>query len=370
MNKFLPKLRRIRSIQVNILIRMVLSIIIATMINNLLIYLLLETFNELNSKWLFNTFPYLMTVIFIINVICIFLLLTRRIVKDLSKLEHGLHVISEGNLHYRVSMNRQDELGSVARNINMMAERLQQQIIKEREMETSKMEMITGISHDLRTPLTSIIGYLELLRTNSFHNEDEYNRFVQNTYSKATHLKKLLDDLFEYTRLTSIDTHLELQQIDVRQLLEQLLFEFEPIAQENELRIVKDMNHMPVSVFIDSEKIARAVDNLLMNALKYSIKPGTVRISLKLDDQHIHIEVENNGHPLTPEQEHKLFERFYKVDYSRSSEGIQTGTGLGLSIARNIIELHGGTLILEHKGNLFKFILSLPRNENPVVSWP
>ncbi|MNW33403.1 Sensor histidine kinase YycG [compost metagenome] len=341
---------------------MVLSIIIATMINNLFIYFLAVTFNGLNNKWVLNTFPYLMTGLFILNVICIFLLLTRRIVKDLITLEHGLHVISEGNLHYRVSVNRQDELGNVARNINMMAERLQQQIIKEREMETSKMEMITGISHDLRTPLTSIIGYLELLRTNSFQNQDEYNRFVQNTYSKATHLKKLLDDLFEYTRLTSVDTHLELKQIDIVQLLEQLLFEFEPIALENKIRIVKDMDHVPVTVWIDSEKIARAIDNLLMNALKYSIKPGKVRISLRLDDQHIHVEVENNGNPLTLEQENKLFERFYKVDYSRSSEGIQTGAGLGLSIARNIIELHGGTLMLDHQDNLFRFTLSLPRN--------
>lgn len=339
-------------------------------IRSWLIYLLVETFNELNSKWLFNTFPYLMTALFILNVICIFLLLTRRIVKDLVTLEQGLHIISEGNLHYRVSVNRQDELGNVARNINMMAERLQQQIIKEREMETSKMEMITGISHDLRTPLTSIIGYLELLRTNSFQNQDEYNRFVQNTYSKATHLKKLLNDLFEYTRLTSMDTHLELKQIDVLQLLEQLLFEFEPIAQENEIRLVKDMDHVPVTAWIDSEKIARATDNLLMNALKYSIKPGTVRISMRLDQQSVHIEVENNGNPLTSEQEHKLFERFYKVDYSRSSEGIQTGAGLGLSIARNIIELHGGTLMLDHRDDLFKFTLSLPRNGNAAPSYP
>jgi signal transduction histidine kinase len=195
-----------------------------------------------------------------VNFIITFLALTRRIVRDLISLEQGLQIISEGNLSYRVPVMRNDELGRVAFNINLMAERLQQQIEKERELEISKLEMITGISHDLRTPLTSIIGYIELLRTNSFQNKDEYTRFVQNTYNKAIHLKKLLDDLFEYTRLTSVDTRLDLNKIDVFQLLDQLIFEFEPIAQENGIHIIKDLGNSPIITVIDSKKIARAID--------------------------------------------------------------------------------------------------------------
>jgi len=103
-----------------------------------------------------------------------FFILTRRIVKDLIALEQGLQIISEGNLNYRVPIVRQDELGRVALNINRMTERLEQQIVKEREIEKSKMELITGISHDLRTPLTSIIGYIELLRTDSYQDKDEF----------------------------------------------------------------------------------------------------------------------------------------------------------------------------------------------------
>jgi signal transduction histidine kinase len=106
-----------------------------------------------------------------------------------------------------------------------------------------------------------------------------------------------------------------------------------------------------------------------------NLKPGTVRVLMRSDNQQIKIEVENKGNPLTQEQENKLFERFYKVDHSRSSEGIQTGAGLGLSIARNIIELHGGTLTLNHINNIFKFTLTLPsegslanRKESGVVN--
>ncbi|MFE0557037.1 sensor histidine kinase [Paenibacillus sp. NPDC058910] len=364
-----------KKIQVNILIRMVLSLIIAMAINDLLILFFSKVGNEMEWKWLLNFLPYLVTPMYMAIFIITFLVLTRRIVKDLIHLERGLQIISEGDLNYRVSVDRQDELGRVAFNINRMTERLQRQIVKERETEKSKMDMITGISHDLRTPLTSIIGYIELLRTDSFQDKEEYTRFVQNTYNKAIHLKKLLDDLFEYTRLTSADIHLDIKEIDLFQLLDQLLFEFEPIAQEKGIAIVKEIGNSPIVTFIDSEKIARAMDNLLMNALKYSVKPGTVRVLMKSDHQQIKIEVENKGNPLTQEQENKLFERFYKVDHSRSSEGIQTGAGLGLSIARNIIELHGGILTLNHINNIFKFTLTLPsegslanRKESGVVN--
>ncbi|WP_334071318.1 MULTISPECIES: HAMP domain-containing sensor histidine kinase [Paenibacillus] len=361
MTEHVQKPIRKKKIQVNILIRTVLSLIIAIASNDLLILLFSKVGNEMGWDGFLHFFPYLLTPLFIVSFILTFLVLTRRIVKDLINLEYGLQIISEGDLNYRVSVHRQDELGRVAFNINRMTERLQQQIVKEREAEKSKMEMITGISHDLRTPLTSIIGYIELLRTDSFQDKEEYTRFVQNTYNKALHLKKLLDDLFEYTRLTSIETRLDLKKIDVFQLLDQLLFEFEPIAQENGIHIVKEIGDSPIITLIDSEKIARAIDNLLMNALKYSVKPGAVRIFMKSNPKQIHIEVENKGYPLTLEQENKLFDRFYKVDHSRSSEGIQTGSGLGLSIARNIIEMHGGTLTLNHINNIFKFTIILPR---------
>ncbi|MEC4567563.1 HAMP domain-containing sensor histidine kinase [Paenibacillus sp. CMAA1739] len=360
MNEHIQKSKQKKSIQVNILIRMVLSLIISTAINNILILLFLKISSVMQWEWFRNFFPYLLTPLFMVMFIITFLVLTRRIVRDLITLEQGLQIISEGNLHYRVPVVRQDELGRVALNINRMTERLEQQIVKEREVEKSKMEMITGISHDLRTPLTSIIGYIELLRTDSYQDKDEYTRFVQNTYNKAIHLKKLLDDLFEYTRLTSVDTRLNLRKINLFQLLDQLLFEFEPIAQENGVYIVKEIGDTPVFTSVDSDKMARAIDNLLMNALKYSLKPGAIYIRMKTTPEQITIEVENKGTPLTQDQKEKLFDRFYKVDHSRSSEGIQTGAGLGLSIARNIAELHQGTLTLNHTNNTFIFQLNLP----------
>ncbi|AIQ67591.1 sensor histidine kinase [Paenibacillus graminis] len=360
MTKPVSQLNRKKKIQFNILIRMMLSLIVAYAVNNTIIFLVMKAGNRMALNWLLNIFPYFITPFFMVVFIITFLALTRRIVKDLITLERGLQIITEGDLNYRVSVHRQDELGRVAFNINRMTERLQQQIIKEREIEKSKMEMITGISHDLRTPLTSIIGYIELLRTESFQDKEEYSRFVQNTYNKAIHLKKLLDDLFEHTQLSTVDSRLNIRNIDLFQLLDQLLFEFEPIAQESGITIVKDLGNAPVVIPIDSDKIARAIDNLLMNALKYSLKPGMIGIRMRTDGDQLTIEIENKGIPLTPDQEKRLFDRFYKVDHSRSSEGIQAGTGLGLSIARNIAELHRGTLTLNHSQDIFIFRLNLP----------
>jgi signal transduction histidine kinase len=303
---------------------------------------------------------YVPTIFFVATFIISFYLLTGRVVRYLITLADGLDIISEGNLDYRVPILREDELGRVALSINAMTERLDRQIQRERKIEKSKMDLITGVSHDLRTPLTSIIGYLDLLRTSSFQDQNEYERFVQNTYSKAIHLKKLIDDLFEYTRFTSSSIKLNLKQIDVHQLLDQMIFEFEPIAQENRASIDKDLGNTAVVTAIDSEKFARAIDNLLMNALKYSIKPGIIRISMKTDEQFFYITVENEGTPITKDQEEKLFERFYKGDHSRRIEDIQTGSGLGLSITRSIVELHEGTVALAHNEGIFVFIITVP----------
>lgn len=361
MINYVRKLKQNKRIQVNILIRMILSLVISLGINYVFLLTSIYLGNSMESDWYSRFFPYLITPLFIVSFIGVFLFLTRNIVKDLIKLEQGLEKIAVGNLGYRVTIDRQDELGNVALNINRMAERLEAQIAKERELEQSKMEMITGLSHDLRTPLTSIIGYIQLLKTESFRDKDEYSRFVQNTYNKAVHLRKLLDDLFEYTRLTSVDdTQLNRKEIDLSQLLEQMLFEFEPLAQENGIRIVKEIAPSPTNVYVDSEKIARAIDNLLMNALKYSHKPGAIELRMEKFSTHIAIEIQNKGTPLNEDQVNKLFDRFYKVDFSRSSEGIQAGSGLGLSIARNIMELHQGSLTLHHTDDVFLFTMLLP----------
>ena len=313
-------------------------------------------------------FPYLSIVLygvlsivsFIVLFIVSFSLMTRRIVHYLLNLAEGLDVIAGGDLHHRVPILRKDELGRVAENINAMAEKLERQIVKERQIEKSKMDLITGVSHDLRTPLTNIIGYLELLKNRVYQNEQEQERYVDITYNKAMQLKNLIDDLFEYTRLTTSDAKLEMGQFDIRELLAQIAAEFQPFAKELGVTVETYLMFKSMQIPMDPVKIRRAVDNLLMNALKFSVKPGVIRLSLNARPPFVAIKVENEGTPISEEQEELLFERFYKADHSRMADAIQSGSGLGLSISKNIIERHNGTLSLVHSSGHYAFIIELP----------
>ncbi|WP_282936499.1 HAMP domain-containing sensor histidine kinase [Paenibacillus sp. RC67] len=293
----------------------------------------------------------------------LFFLFMRRDVRYLRSLGDCLISIAQGNLDQRVTISRQDELGVVASNINYMAEQLQTMMENERRTEKSKMELITNVSHDLRTPLTSIVGYLNLLKNDDYQNIEEHKRYIFNAFNKTQQLKKLIDDLFEYTRLTSGNVHLTLKTIDLNSLLEQIMNEFEPIAQEHSLtmKIIREPNSIYGEV--DAEKFVRAIDNLLINALKFSFKPGEITVRLSAWDDQIYLAVENKGKPLTEEQEQRLFERFYKAEPSRNDNDLSQGAGLGLSIAQNIVELHKGRLGLGHQNGHFTFYIELPQKK-------
>lgn len=352
-NKLVTLFHIRKSIRGAILWRFVLSL--------LLTVLIMILFNHIKNYY--PIAPYLAVFdIFIFTGLftALFFYFTRPIVQYVMKLAEGLHVISRGDLTYRVPAEREDELGRVADSINAMAEALMLQQANERQQEQAKMALITGISHDLRTPLTSIIGYLDLLTSKSYQDTEEQERFIHNTYKKAIHLKYLIDDLFEYTRLISTDVKLQKEQIDLRELLEQMLVEFEPIAHEYGVRMHWRLGAAPALVQVDSEKIIRALDNLLLNALKFSIKPGDIHVSFQSGNGRLSVAIENEGKPITAEQEKHLFERFYKADDSRTANEIQSGSGLGLSIAKNIVELHGGTISLRHEHGHFTFTVRLP----------
>ncbi|MFD0619497.1 sensor histidine kinase [Paenibacillus sp. GCM10027629] len=355
-NKLWDRVSGKKSIRVAILWRFVISIIILFMF-----FSLYEFFTQILPLKGKGFLVVLDPIIFFSGLMIIFFTMTRPIVRYVLQMAEGLKTISQGDLNYRVPVLREDELGTVAQRINEMAEALLQQQNKERELEKSKMDLITGISHDLRTPLTSIIGYLGLIRNKSYQNEEEHERFVQNTYKKATQLQSLVEDLFEYTRLTSHDVTVNKLPMDVREMLEQLLTEFEPIAEEYQVEICWSLGSHPEYIVADPEKIIRALDNLLINALKFSRRPGVIQTTLHVEPSNVLITIENDGPPLTIEQEQHIFDRFYKADHARSMNAIQSGSGLGLSIARNIALLHSGDITLRHNEGHFAFTIQLPR---------
>ncbi len=183
-------------------------------------------------------------------------------------------------------------------------------------------------------------------------------------FKKTEQLRKLIDDLFEYTRLSNGDVCLTRTNVNFASLVKQMINEFEPVAREQGLIIRHELFRNGLNAVahmdIDPEMMVRAIDNLLLNALKFSVRPGEVVVKLDVKDTKAIFTVENMGEPIPKEAEKHLFNRFYKGDASRSEHNLSPGSGLGLSIARNIVELHGGRMWLEHREGHYKFCIELP----------
>jgi signal transduction histidine kinase len=299
--------------------------------------------------------PYLLGLVTFI--IC-FYLITQRKMKEIEEIALGLMEIAKGNLLFRIREKSKDELGSLAANINYMASELNQMIERQRQIEKLKDELITNISHDLRTPLTSIMGYMRLVKDHQFQHQTQLDEYVEIAYGKSEQLKKLIEDLFDFTRLTYEGVQLRKEKVSLNQMLRQLMDELEPIAKDNNVEFTKDLPSEQIMMDVDPDQMVRALENVFSNAIKYSTHPGTVTVEMVKNNDSVQISVSNPCEALSEEEVKRLFDRFYRVDPSRSSN--QSGAGLGLAITKGIIELHHGTIHVEYKNKFIKLSIILP----------
>ncbi len=276
-----------------------------------------------------------------------FMLLTRKKMQLMTDISDALLFIADGNLDYEVDESGTDEVALLAENINYMRRTLKEEKEEQLRIERTKSELITNVSHDLRTPLTSIMGYLGLIKSGQFDSEEKLMEYVGTAYRKAEKLKVLIDDLFEYTKYSNHDIVLEKIVVSMSELLQQILSEYAPVIEENGLQYALDLPEEEVFAQIDPRRIVRACENLLMNAIKYSEKPGEIGICLKrAETGKIEIVFSNRCSSLTEADLGNLFERLYKADKSRS----ESGSGLGLAITKGIVEAHDGSVFARHKG--------------------
>ncbi len=286
-----------------------------------------------------------------------FLLLTRRLGDYLVEISAGIRNLATGEFGTRIPLRQSNELTQIADNFNTMAEELECIVQEERRAENEKIELITSIAHDLRTPLTSVIGYLELV---SREDLDAATRehYVSVAFRKAKRLQRLTDDLFNYVKFGSGQIPLELSRIDIVKMTDQLLEEFYPNIQETglELSVKKGVEHAEVQA--DGMLLARAFANLFGNAIKYGRDGKVLRVILEQEDKNIKIRIINFGEVIPNKDIANIFERFYRVDAARTEE--QGGTGLGLAIAKNIIELHRGTICVKSDFDGTEFTVELP----------
>jgi signal transduction histidine kinase len=271
----------------------------------------------------------------IIFTIVFFLLIWKRI-SYISKIKSSVRSIAEGNLYERVPLRYKNELRELAENINYMASKIEKE-------DKNRSEFLTNISHDLRTPLTTILGYINMIKNDKYASQDELNNYVDVMNKKGLYLKNMLDDFFQYSKFSSKDIVLEKQRLELNELARQIVEEEEDEFIQKGLKLSLELPQESIYIDVDSNLFLRAVNNLLSNALKYSKNDINVEFNIskeKYNDVFYAVISVSNipEEPITDDEIENFFERLYKKDLSRQKEG----SGLGLSIVKDIIKLHGG----------------------------
>lgn len=273
-----------------------------------------------------------------------------------------LHYISNGHYDHRIPFQLNGDLGRLIKSINALVDSTVEAIEEERRIEQTKDELITNVSHDIRTPLTSIIGYLGLIEEKKYANEEELLKYTHIAYLKAKQMTVLVDDLFEYTKVRQSNTPLSIITFDMQQLLAQLVIEYELEAEQKDIQIEFKPSTEPLIMEGDTEKLVRVFDNLLSNALKYGNNGKKILITTDVIGDDVVIRVKNDGQAIPQDALDHLFDRFYRVEESRSQQ--TGGTGLGLAIAQNIVGLHGGHIDATSDKKWTTFIINLPLKQD------
>jgi len=293
--------------------------------------------------------------------ILFYFIFSQQIIRNLEQISFGLRQIAKGDFDYRLSLKSVDELGNVAHNINQMAAQLKQSIEEERYAEKTKNDLITGVSHDLRTPLTSILGFLELIDEDRYKDEVELRYYANIAHEKTKSLKSLIDDLFEYTRVNN-GYRFERNKVEINDFLYQLIEEFVPSLDKSGMDYRIQSDNKATFILADANQLVRAFENLIANAITYGKEGKYVDIHISQVQDEVVIKVINYGEPIPVQELPYIFERFYRVEQSRSKE--TGGTGLGLAITKSIIELHEGHISVQSTRNQTIFETRLPLIKN------
>lgn len=269
-----------------------------------------------------------------------------------------LHYIAQGHLDHRIPFRLKGNQQHVISSVNALVDSAVKSMDDERKIEKSKDELITNVSHDLRTPLTSIIGYLGLIEDKQYQSEEDILKYTHTAYEKAKQMKTLVEDLFEYTKVQQHGAPVNIMRVDLNQLLEQLTASFELEAQHRGIEISSKVVPNPLMIEADPEKLGRVFNNLVANAFKYGNGASYIKVDARQQGNDVVVTVANDGTPIPAKALGHLFERFYRAEESRSRA--TGGTGLGLAIVKSIVDLHHGSVRVTSDEDETAFIVTLP----------
>lgn len=270
--------------------------------------------------------------------------LYRTILRPIRELKKATNEIKEGNLDYELKIREKDEIGQLCMDFEEMRQRLKDNAEEKLQYEKENKELIRNISHDLKTPITAIKGYVEGIMDGVASSPEKVDKYIRTIYNKANDMDKLIDELTFYSKIDTNKIPYTFAKINVNAYFEDCA---EELGVELESKNIDlgyfDYTDEPVTVIADAEQLKRVVNNIVSNSVKYlDKKKGIINIRLKDDGDFVQIEIEDNGKGIAARDLPNIFERFYRTDSSRNSS--KGGSGIGLSIVKKIIEDHGGRI--------------------------
>jgi len=289
------------------------------------------------------------------------LLLFRRLTQRLRHMQSVVAGFEQGDFDRRIEVHSSDEIGRLAECFNRMADTLVETMEELRQADRMRRELVANVSHDLRSPLASIQGYLETVHMKDGDLDSaERQRYVRTALQNAQRLSDLVGELFELSKLETEQVEPTIEPFSIAELVQDIVMQYEPQAEEQGVDLEADLPERHARATADIGLVERALSNLIDNAIQYTPEGGEVRVRVENETGEVRVDVADTGPGIPEDALPHIFERFYRVDKSRDRD--KGGAGLGLAIAKTILELHDRTLEVESTvgdGTTFRFRLPL-----------
>lgn len=308
-----------------------------------------------------ENYPLFIGIILLFCILLLFLIFifAKRYMKPFQDIDRQLDaLLSDDSSEIHLSK----ELASTEQKLGALKQAMEKRLFDAQLAEQRKNDLVTYLAHDIRTPLTSVVGYLNLLDEAKDMPEEQREKYTRITLDKAYRLEKMINEFFEITRYSLQQIQLNKGTVDLCYMLVQLTDELLPVLARNGNTSALQIENEDISVYGDREKLARVFNNILRNAAAYSYPNTEIVISAEEQDGNIIVTFRNQGKTIPPEKLGTIFERFYRSDDARSSDS--GGAGLGLAIAKEIVALHGGTICAKSENETVTFIVKLPAEKS------
>lgn len=276
--------------------------------------------------------------------------------------------MARGDYSRRVEAKSKDEIGLLAESLNSLATELQEKIDALERLDRTRREFVANVSHELRTPLSIMQGYTEALIDGMAESEADRQKYLGNIHEEILRLRRLVTEILDLRKIEAGRLEMEIKEVSLPDIARRVVYKLQSLAEEKNISVSQNFSPKLPAAHADPDRLEQVFINLLDNALRVTPDGGKIEIAIKALKEKLQISISDTGPGIPPEEQPLIWERFYKVDKSRTRIG--GGTGLGLAIVKEIVEAHGGSIeVLSHPGAGTIFVFTLPQNAGVIEGY-